>query len=675
MLLINLFICLVVFFCIGLVFIKGRRKNFLVVLAVLTIAVISSIPAIIALLGDSIDLSVAGTYVTSNIPIRIDALSGFFILTINFTFITGVLYGVHYMHVYKEQTSNLSLHWICYILTLAALITVCSVQNSIVFLIAWEIIALSAFILVIFEHNKQHTLKAGINYLIQSHVAILFLTIAFIWVFVKQNSYDFKAIHQFSLSQPGLAGMALMFFFFIGFAIKAGFVPFHTWLPHAHPAAPSHVSGVMSGVIIKIGIYGIFRMLFLIHIDYKSFGYFILIISIISGVYGVMLAIIQHNLKRLLAYHSIENIGIIGMGIGIGCIGLGNGNQMLVMLGFAGALLHTLNHSLFKSLLFYSAGNIYQSTHTMDIDCLGGAGKNMRHTGLLFLIAALAICGLPPFNGFVSEFLIYNGLFNGLKAASLSYLSLLAFSIFGLALIGGLAILCFTKAFGSVFLGSPRFEKYIPIKEFLSLRHIPLYAIAVVIISIGIFPGFFFDIISKPVQQLNAATGNAAFNMGSGAIRTITHIGYASLGFILLSAIIYFVRYKLGVSKQAEIGPTWGCGYVAPTQKLQYTASSFVRNYRKLAEPVLLIEKHKKDVEGIFPGKAWHETNPKDKTEELLLLAPLRKLRNFLSRINFLQNGRPQVYILYGAAFIMLIITVPAIIDLINTLIKFLKTI
>jgi formate hydrogenlyase subunit 3/multisubunit Na+/H+ antiporter MnhD subunit len=181
---------------------------------------------------------------------------------------------------------------------------------------------------------------------------------------------------------------------------------------------------MMSGVIIKIGIFGILRMLLVVKTDLTSVGYLILIVSLISGLYGVMLAIIQHNLKKLLAYHSIENIGIIGIGIGIGCIGIGTGNQVLSTLGFAGALLHTLNHSLFKSLLFYTAGNVYQATHTMDIEKLGGLIKKMPQTAALFLIAAIAICGIPPFNGFVSEFIIYTGLYNWLSDATL--VSLLA---------------------------------------------------------------------------------------------------------------------------------------------------------------------------------------------------------------------------------------------------------
>src|SRR5665213_3166437 len=417
MAIITAFIVIILSAIVLIPLVSVQWKGMITSVTVTIIAILSSIIALRALAGVDSEYLFKGSLVTGKIPVRIDALSGWFILIINFTCLTGVFYGTQYMKPYHSQKDNLSLHCVSFILMQSSLISICSLQNSIAFLVAWEIMALSSFILIIFEHYKRETLNAGINFLIQSHICIMFMTLGFIWVALKMNSYDFQAITLFASSNSLLTGVALFLCFFVGFSIKAGFVPFHTWLPYAHTASPAPMSGIMSGVIIKIGIYGILRMLLLIKSDYLIIGYIILFISIISGIYGVMLAIIQHNLKRLLAYHSIENIGIIGIGIGIGCIGIGKGNHLLTVLGFAGALLHTLNHSLFKSLLFYAAGNVYQSTHTMDIEKLGGLIKRMPHTSFLFLMAALAICGLPPLNGFVSEFLIYNGMFTGLHGS------------------------------------------------------------------------------------------------------------------------------------------------------------------------------------------------------------------------------------------------------------------
>ena len=418
-------------------FLKVRLKGVLTLVLLTINVMISGYMAVQSLTGSPVSISLPGSYVTEIIPIRIDALSGWFILIINLVFVTGALYGYSYLKSYKKRTNSLTLHSFAFLLQHASIISVCGIQNSFVFLIAWEILALSSSFLSFFEHENPVTIKAGINCLIQAHFSIVFLIVGFLWVINKTNSYDFQAITTYSSSLPGMASLILFLCFFIAFAIKAGFVPFHTWLPYAHPAAPAHVSGMMSGVIIKAGIFGILRMLLIIKTDYVAAGFLILIVSVLSGLYGVMLAIIQHNLKKLLAYHSIENIGIIGIGIGIGAIGTGMGNSTLATLGYAGALLHTLNHALFKSLLFYTAGNVYQATHTMDIEKLGGVIKKMPQTAMLFLIAAIAICEFR-LNGFISNHNLYR-MYNSLGRTL--FHSAAIFSTIGSA-IGGLAMIC-----------------------------------------------------------------------------------------------------------------------------------------------------------------------------------------------------------------------------------------
>ena len=487
-------------------FLRVRGKGIVSLVLLSFNVAISTYPAILSLLGETVSFILPGSFATGPIPIRIDALSGWFILIINIIFLTGGMYGYFYLKAYRTKENSLTLHYIAFLFQHAALISVCGIQNSFVFLIAWEILALTSFVLIIFEHESHVTIRAGINYLIQAHFSIVFLMLGFIWVINKTNSFDFQAITTYSASIPGPASLILFLLFFTAFAIKAGFVPFHTWLPYAHPAAPSHISGMMSGIIIKAGIYGIFRMLLVVRTDYVIAGYVILIISVLSGLYGVMLAIIQHNLKKLLAYHSIENIGIIGIGIGTGSIGLGSGNQLLATLGFAGALLHTLNHALFKSLLFYTAGNIYQAVHTMEIEKLGGLIKKMPQTALLFLIAALAICGIPPFNGFISEFILYSGLYHWLSGGTLFSMLAAIFSTIGLAAIGGLAIICFAKAFGVIFLGTERHSIHGKPKEVLIAQLIPTYLLAAIIILIGVYPTLFIHILSLPVSLYSSSS-------------------------------------------------------------------------------------------------------------------------------------------------------------------------
>lgn len=654
-------------------FVRLKGKAIVVYTAVSVIAIITSVVAFQALLGQNFEVILQGSYISGPIRLQVDALSAWFILIINFSFLTGGFYGLFYMGAYKVQIKKLSFQGILFVLLHASLVSLCVIQNSIVFLVAWEIMALSAFLTIIFEHEKTATIKAGINFLIQSHVSIIFLMVGFIWVASQTGSYDFSAIHRYSVANSDAISLMLYLFFFIGFAIKAGFVPFHTWLPYAHPAAPAHISGIMSGVLIKIGIFGILRMLLLIDMDYTIIGSVILVISLVSGIYGVMLAILQHNLKKLLAYHSIENIGIIGIGIGLGCIGLGTNNPVLSSLGFAGALLHTLNHSLFKSLLFFTAGNVYQATHTLDIEKLGGLIKKMPQTAFLFLIAALAISGLPPFNGFISEFILYTGLFSSIHNAFITSLIGIVFTITGLVLIGGLALMCFTKAFGVVFLGNSRHTFQHEVKEVSFYQLLPLYLIAAFLVFIGLFPKVFLDLLIKPVQLFTTLHQLPFISFQGNGIEALLSVSKAGWFLILLILFLLGVR-KLILRKRAiSVSSTWNCGYIAPTAKIQYTASSFVKTYSHLFASFFLIFKKEKEVDGVFPAAAHLETHPYDKLEKWLIDYPTTNFKLFLGRFRFFQNGKLQFYILYGIVFIVAIISIPIIYDQVILFIEFLK--
>ncbi len=668
-----IFILVIVAAVLVIPFLNNKGRAITVFTAILLSSVIACIPAINSLTGNNIEIILNGGFAFGPIPVRLDALSGWFILIICFIFLTGGFYGISYMKSYSEQKANIGLHSIAFILLYASMIAITVVQNSLAFLLMWEIMTLSAFIAVIFEYQKPDTIKAGMNFLIQSHVSILFLFIGFIWVAAETGSYDFAAITEYTGLHSGATSLALFIVFVAGFGIKAGFVPFHSWLPYAHPAAPAHVSGIMSGVMIKIGIFGILRMITFIKTDFLTLGYIILTISVISGLYGVMLAIIQHNLKRLLAYHSIENIGIIGIGIGLGCIGIGTSNQYLSVLGFTGALLHTLNHSLFKSLLFFTAGNVYQATHTLDIEHLGGLIKKMPHTALLFILAALAICGLPPFNGFISEFVIYNGLYVWLQNAQLVELIVIIFSVMGLVMIGGLAILCFTKAAGVVFLGSPRhtFEhepKEVPVRQI-----IPLYMIAAFIVAIGLFPQFFIRILIYPVSQLTGSPAPFVAPMHAQTVGIMQKISMATAGFIALVVFILLLKKRATRKRSIRTDATWGCGYVAPTSKIQYTGSSYARTYSKLFSTILLSFKSSNDVTGIFPKETHYETKPYDQVEKWFIDKPLKSYKSFMNRFLFFQNGKLQFYILYGIVFIVAVIIMPVLYDKLIAFIEFLK--
>lgn len=657
---------------IALLFFNSKTKGIIALLTVATITSISSLIAIGALTGKAYELNFSGTDLFGPVLLKIDALSAWFILTINFTIVTGSIYGFNYMKKYIDRKSDITLHCIAFVLAHFTLLGICSVQNGFVFLLLWELMALSMFILVIFDHNKPETIKAGINYIVQSHVSIVFLMLGFIYVAFKTDNYGFDAIVSFTHSQSTLAG-TLFLCFFIGFAIKAGFVPFHTWLPYAHPAAPSHVSGIMSGVVIKIGIYGILRMLLLIKTDYTTIGYIILFISIITGIYGVMLATIQHDLKKLLAYHSIENIGIIGIGIGVGCIGLGSVNKWMAILGFSGALLHTLNHSLFKSLLFYSAGNVLKAAQTVNIEKLGGLIKKMPQTSMLFLVAAIAICGLPPLNGFISEFIIFGGLYNWLYSADLLSLLTIIFSIGGLVIIGGLALMCFTKAFSIVFLGNQRDNSIQEIHETGFWQLLPMYITVSLMIVIGLFPAFFLNVLQTPV---NLFTHHIIFNLNLisvGAIDSLQTVNWIFFIFILLVILLLLIKKYFSAGKIIETATTWSCGYTKVGTKTQYTASSFVRSYSKIAKPVLEIEKKEIEISEVFPAEKHYKTDSYDKIEHYLIDYPLKLIKKITNSFLFLQNGQLQRYILYGIIFITAVLTLPLIFSKVYTILHFLN--
>jgi hydrogenase-4 component B len=656
-------------FALMVALVHEKHKGSVALAAVLVNSLVTSWMAFGTLGGNAYMENIRGGLVFGNIPIRIDGLSAWFILLTNFTVFTGILYGRQYLKKFHGQPANLSLHYISYLINHFALLGIFMVQNGLAFLCIWEIMALTSFVLVIFEHGKMETLKAGMNYLIQSHISILFLTVGFIWVYVHTGSFVFSAIGSYGALENTATGILLFFTFFVGFAIKAGFVPFHTWLPHAHPAAPSHVSGVMSGVIIKTGIYGILRMLLLIHGNPVIVGIVILIISVLTGLYGVMLATVQHNIKKLLAYHSIENIGIIGIGIGLGTLGKGLNSPFLTFAGYAGALLHTFNHSLFKSVLFYASGTVYQATHTLDIEHLGGIIRKMPQTALLFLLSAMAICGLPPFNGFISEFLIYSGLFKAI-GASQSLSVIIAISILGLAFIGGLAMLCFTKAFGVIFLGTPRSQYPESLRETSFASLLPQYLASLLIILIGLFPQYFMLLLQAPLQLysgLALAEGRPELN------QIMQKISFSTWGLVLIVLLFYLIRKMAGRHRISNPQPTWGCGYVAPTPKMQYTASSFVRTYTQLIKPMMKSNQAKNEMKEIIPAFSFPGTRFQDKIETGLINWPARKMRAFMGLFNFLQNGRVQFYVLYGVVFIFILIVVPLVTDAIQTLTELLK--
>jgi len=332
-----------------------------------------------------------------------------------------------------------------------------------------------------------------------------------------------------------------------------------------------------------------------------------------------------------------------------------------------------VNHSLFKSLLFYTAGNVYQATHTMEIEKLGGLIRRMPQTALLFLVAAIAICGIPPFNGFISEFIIYTGLYSWLSNGTLFSLLAAIFSTIGLVSIGGLALICFTKAFGIIFLGNERHPLPETCREVSFLQLLPTYLLSLIILLIGIFPLLFIRMLALPVGLFAGTTEWALQPLQISAFAALQPISLATWILIALVGGMFGIRRFILHFRKVEQGPTWGCGYVAPTSKQQYTAGSFVRTYAKLFAPVLHVEKEEKIVKGIFPSEAKYRTRSYDKLERGLIDRLLKWNKNFMGRFVFLNNGRLQFYILYGILFIVTVLSIPVLYRNVQIFIDLLK--
>lgn len=594
----------------------------------------------------------------------LDPLSAFFAIIILIMGLLALVYAKGYLKPYLDKGKSINSHIVFYVTLILSMLAVVTCQNALGFLICWEIMSLSSFFLVIFESEKKEILNAGVKYLVFMHISVIFIIIAFAMMSIKAGSYNFSAFSAVLENNPHFKDMVFLLAF-IGFGVKAGFVPFHNWLPEAHPAAPSHVSAIMSGVMIKTGIYGLLRILYLGGVPSKALCYVLLGISVVTFLYGILYAIGQNDVKKMLAYSSIENIGIIGAGLGVSMIGCAYNQPIVAFFGLAGSILHILNHSIFKLLLFFGAGCVYLKTHTRDMEILGGLVEKMPKTAGLFLVASLAICALPPFNGLISEFLIYYGMLKGFAIGSFFAFLILIFAFSSLAFVGTMAILCFTKAFSVIFLGHPRSEKASVVQgdaPFTML--IPMGFLAAMALFIGVVPYIILKAIAGPVFLVISKTFVASFenpvnaepllNWLSPHCQILATLGFVALGLIVLIGFFAFVKMKM--KKGVETAPTWGCGYNRTLLSAQYTGSSYVSPFLSMLKPLFKKVFDVKKPKKLFPKTAHFSLHIED-IEEAYLLNPVVKFDEwFLSKFEKMQGGNLQTYIKYGLIFLILMI-------------------
>jgi formate hydrogenlyase subunit 3/multisubunit Na+/H+ antiporter MnhD subunit len=430
----------------------------------------------------------------------------------------------------------------------------------------------------------------------------------------------------------------------------------HIWLPEAHPAAPSHVSAIMSGVMIKTGIYGIIRLMQSIDQNVELLnrvGMIILLTGIITGLWGIIMAAMQNDIKRLLAYSSIENIGVILIGLGIAAIGHSAGSDLIGMCGMCGALLHIVNHSLFKTLLFFSAGNIYSKMHTTSLNKMGGLAKHMPMTAIIMLFGVVAICALPPLNGFVSELLIYIGMFNGVSDGREVLYSVAA--IIALSLIGGVAVLAFTKLYGTIFLGSPRSTH---VAESTEVDNYRIGAMAIPIACI-LFIGLLPQIAIRPITMISEAiTGDDNAIAVEYFNPTLTLLSYISWMLIIIVALLYVMKRRAQLKRTISEGPTWGCGFTAPNERMQYTGESFSEGLESITKPLMndTIDGRSVEKSEIFPSPHNYRIQHKDKVDSLLIQWWVKMMHRINEYVMHLRTGRVNNYITFALVFFVVVL-------------------
>ncbi len=578
--------------------------------------------------------------------LRLDALSALFLAAIFPLCGLAAVYGTEYLEACRPRRL-LGPPWFFFSLLVASMVVVVTAANAVLFLTAWEIMSLASFFVVTFEHEDEGVQQAGWTYLVATHLGTVFL-LAMFALLGAAGSMDFAA---FAAPGPGGRARASLLFILalVGFGTKAGFMPLHVWLPEAHPAAPSHVSAVMSGVMIKMGIYGLLRTLTFLGPPPVWWGCLLIVIGLMSGVFGVVYALAQRDLKRLLAYSSVENIGIITVGLGIGMLGVSLHSVPMALLGFGGGLLHVLNHACFKGLLFLGAGAVLHGTKSREIDRLGGLLRRMPWTGWTFFAGATAICGLPPLNGFVSELLVYLGALEGVRSVPAAHLPFLVSAVAGLALIGGLAMACFAGAFGVVFLGEPRSAHAADGHECGWRMRLPMLALAGGCAGIGLAGPPGLTVLVPVIAQVAGVPGEVVRTAMSGPRAVLAAVVGAGVFLVLLAAALMIFRRWLLAGRTVSHAVTWDCGYARPTARMQYTASSFTRPLTGFFQLFLRTRTRFAAPTGYFPESASLATHTDDVCREKLYRPAFLGVGWVLSRLLWLQHGRVQIYVLYIA--------------------------
>ncbi len=612
--------------------------------------------------GQTFALTTSTSLPLLTLSLRVDPLAAFFMLVVSVIALFASVYGIGYMAHYAKKYS-LGTFGFFYNVFIASMLLVFSAQHALYFLVLWEIMSLSSYMLVIFEHREEGNIQAGYTYFAMTHVATACILFAFLLLYQATGSFDFDVLKASSAAISVPLQTAVLLLTLVGFGTKAGIIPLHVWLPKAHPAAPAHVSALMSGVMIKTGIFMLIR--FFVELFPSSAlwgGITLFLIGAVSSLLGVLYALSEHDLKRLLAYHSIENIGIILLGLGAALIFGSLGLPSLMLLALIACLYHTANHAVFKALLFLGAGSVAHATHTRNIEEYGGLIKTMSWTAFCFLIGAMAISGLPPFNGFVSEWMTFQAMFAGLHSSSIFLTMVFIVGIASLAFTGGLAAACFVKAFGAVFLAKARSEEATHAKECGTTMRFGMAGLALLSLLLGVGAAWVTPVLTTVAQSISGLNATVpAVTAAAGTLTARDQFAVLSMpmialllgGLLILVALIVYVFTR---GRKVTRDLTWDCG--APlTSRTEITATGFSRSLMTIFKPLMQPTKHITiEYAGntkYFPTLKRIELGFFD-VYEAYIYAPIKAGTERMSRtVKKIQSGNVNAYILYIGLVLM----------------------
>jgi len=548
---------------------------------------------------------------------RLDALGAFFLSWSLPMTLLGSVYAVGYMKKVFDSPRHIGVHFALLNMISLSFVLIYTGEHAMTFLLGWEIAALSAWLLVIWDYTNQKVRFAGFNYLVSTHIGLIFLVAALMILYTQSQSWYLDDFGDWMSLHPGKVRNTVFLLLVTSFGLKSAFFPFHSWLPRAHAAAPAHVSALMSGVIHKAGLYALVHFLMISGTPDEWMGWFLIAFSITSALVGGLYTVGQRDLKRLLGYSSTENVGIAGIGFGIGCLGLSWHTPALVALGFGGGLLHVLNHAFFKCQLFYAAGCVYQVKHVIDIERLGGLFKRMPVTAMCFIVGGVAISALPPFNGFASEFMIYSGLFTN-EATNIWARLTLGLTGAALAFVGAVSALSITRAFGVIFLGSARDTSLPEGHEASAWMLVPMVFHALGTVLLGVAPTLGFAMVAAPTALfLHNVPDAFALQALQSVVSLLTRIGAVSALLVAVLLAVLWLKSRL-FRPNPQRSATWGCGYGAPNARMQYTGASFSSDFSKPFKSVMVLLKRRKAPTGYFPSDAYVVTDCVDAVERRL---------------------------------------------------------